>query len=292
MDHLKYFEIKNEIKIPRISPERWEELKHFRLRRDDVFIVSFPKSGSTWTQQIVKLLRNGGQPDDIKIDRAILWLEILDSDFGKVLGYTRDMGTSSDILCPRVFKNHLPYELVPGGLPHITAAKYIYVMRNPKDVCVSYWYYLNNYGPKSWEDHVTVMLSEVAPYGGWFTHVLGWRKHKDSPNILYIKYEDMKTDPLTAISTVANFIGVDNVTDELLQNVLKHSSFLSMKKDSTSNYNWLFGPGKPIHQARTPFIRKGDIGGWKEHFTEEQSKRFDEIYQKQMSGVDLQLCFE
>ena len=97
-------------------------------------------------------------------------------------------------------------------------------------------------------------------------------------------------DRLTSIRTVANFVGVDNVTDELLHNVLQHSSFLSMKKDSTSNYDWLFGPGKPIHQARTPFIRKGDIGGWKEHFTEEQSKRFDEIYQKQMSMVDL--CFQ
>ena len=31
----------------------------------------------------------------------------------------------------------------------------------------------------------------------WFTHVLEWWKHKASLNILYVKYEDMKTDPLT-----------------------------------------------------------------------------------------------
>ena len=74
----------------------------------------------------------------------------------------------------------------------------------------------------------------------WFTHVLGWWKHKASPNILYVKYEDMKTNPLTAIHAVANFIGVENVTDELLQKVLQQSSFNSMKKDSCSNYNWIF----------------------------------------------------
>ena len=84
------FEIKSGVKVPRNTPERWEELKKFPMRPDDVFIVSFPKSGTTWMQQIVKLLRNGGQPDNIKLDRSIPWLEILDSDFGKFLGYTPD----------------------------------------------------------------------------------------------------------------------------------------------------------------------------------------------------------
>ena len=126
----------------------------------------------------------------------------------------------------------------------------------------------------------------------WFTHVLGWWKRKASPNILYVKYEDMKTDPLTAIRTVANFIGVENLTDELLQKVLQQSSFNSMKKDSSSNYTWIFGPDKLHSQRSTPFIRKGEIGGWKEHFSGEQSQRFDEIYEKQMSGIDLFFKFE
>ena len=58
-----------------------------------------------------------------------------------------------------------------------------------------------------------------------------------------------------------------------------------MKSDSTSNYDWMFGPGKPIPGERTPLIRKGNICSWKEHFIEEQSKLFDEIYQ--ITGVDL-----
>ena len=37
-----------------------------------------------------KLLRTGGQPDGVKLDRSIPWLEILDSDFGKMLGYTQN----------------------------------------------------------------------------------------------------------------------------------------------------------------------------------------------------------
>ena len=134
----------NGVYLPRITPERWEKLKNFPLNHDDVFIASYPKSGTTWMQQIVKLLRNGGPQDSVLLDRAIPWLEILDSAFGSLIGnYTPDMVSSSDVLSPRAFKSHMPYDFVPGGLPHTTPAKYIYVMRNPKDVCVSYWHHQN-----------------------------------------------------------------------------------------------------------------------------------------------------
>ena len=96
-----------------------------------------------WMQQIVKLLRNGGRGDDVPLDHSIPWLEILNCGLGKMMGYTPDMASSSDVLSPRVFKSHFPYDLVPGGLPHTTPAKYIYVIRNPKDVCVSAWRHTN-----------------------------------------------------------------------------------------------------------------------------------------------------
>lgn len=40
---------------------------------------------------------------------------------------------------PRVFKSHLPYDLVPKGCGQAAKpqARYIYVMRNPKDVAAS-----------------------------------------------------------------------------------------------------------------------------------------------------------
>ena len=287
-------EMKNGILVPRLSPERWEELKRFPLRPDDVFIVTFPKSGTTWMQQIVKLLRTGGQPDGVKLDRSIPWLEVLDSDFGKMLGYTPDMADTSDVLSPRAFKSHLTYDLVPGGFPHTTPAKYIYVMRNPKEVCVSLWYHYNmilNRKKVSWEEHVAIMLSKEPPFAGWFEHILGWWRHNDSPNILFIKYEDMKRDPLTTVRSVASFIGIEEATDELLQKVIQHSSFASMKKDATTNHDWMVGEGKVFSQENN-FIRKGEIGGWREHFTEEQSKRYDEIFGKRMSGIDITFQFD
>ena len=289
MDLSSLLEVKNGMKVPRNTPERWEELKRFPVQPGDVFIVSFPKSGTTWTQQIVKLLRNGGQPDEVLLDRSIPWLEVLDCELGKKLGYTSDMVTSSDALSPRVFKSHLSYDLVPGGLPHTTPAKYIYVMRNPKDACVSAWHHVRNMGQVvPWEGFIGAMLSEENPFGGWFTHVLGWWEHKDTPNILFVKYEDMKTDPHTVVRSVAQFIGIESVTDQLIHDVVKYSSFSSMKKSTSSNYDWMVGK---IFIEKS-FIRKGEIGSWREHFSEEQSKRFDEIYSKKMAGIDLNFQFE
>lgn len=90
--------------------------------------------------QIVKLLRTGGKTDGVIIDHSIPWLEVLDSEYGRTLHHlSPDIVGSSDALSPRAFKSHSPYDLVTGGLPHTTIAKYIYVMRNPRDVYVSYW---------------------------------------------------------------------------------------------------------------------------------------------------------
>ena len=42
---------------------------------DDGWVVTYPKCGTTWTQQIVRLIRNNGVQDDVRITTAVLWLE-------------------------------------------------------------------------------------------------------------------------------------------------------------------------------------------------------------------------
>ena len=39
-----------------ITQERLDELRDFHLKPDDLFIPPYPKSGTTWLQQIVKLI--------------------------------------------------------------------------------------------------------------------------------------------------------------------------------------------------------------------------------------------
>ena len=49
--------------VPDIITQEMDKLKSFPLHPDHVWVVAYPKAGSTWTQQIVRLVRNGGQDD-------------------------------------------------------------------------------------------------------------------------------------------------------------------------------------------------------------------------------------
>ena len=110
-----------------------DELKHsLMLFTGDVIINTYSKSGTTWVQQIVKLLRNDGKEDGTSIADVIPWLE-------KGKG-NPDYHLLESLTRPFYLKNHMPYEITsgPGGLPHTTQAKYIYVACNPKD-CAREW---------------------------------------------------------------------------------------------------------------------------------------------------------
>ena len=58
-----------------VTQQRVDELANIELRSDDLFIVTYPKSGTTWMQQIVKLIRSGGVDDGVHPTTCIPWLE-------------------------------------------------------------------------------------------------------------------------------------------------------------------------------------------------------------------------
>ena len=70
--------------------------KDLKLYPDDVWIATYPKSGTTWVQQIVRLIRNGGRPDDVKISVAVPWPEA-GWKFPANLGETPRTRTSSTL---------------------------------------------------------------------------------------------------------------------------------------------------------------------------------------------------
>ena len=109
-------------------------MKAMELFADDVWIVTYPRSGTTWMQQIVRSIRCQGN-EEILIDQAIPYLEAANSDF---VPYKVDL---AEVERPRTFKSHMPYNRMPCGLPKDTPYKYIYVARNPKDMVVSYFYH-------------------------------------------------------------------------------------------------------------------------------------------------------
>ena len=63
-----------------IDQKTMDDLNNFSLHPGDLFVVTYPKSGTTWTQQIVKLIQRGGIDDSIQLNKTIPWLEEIGRD--------------------------------------------------------------------------------------------------------------------------------------------------------------------------------------------------------------------
>jgi len=114
-----------------------------------------------------------------------------------------ELGNSVDqvenMASPRFIKTHLPVPLLPGQLKEVKP-KIIYVTRNPKDMCVSYYHYckLIHGLHGSFDEFCDLFIQGKTPVGPIWDHILGFWAQRDEPNVLFLKYEDMKKVRATA----------------------------------------------------------------------------------------------
>ena len=192
---------------------------------------------------------------------------------------------------PRSFKSHMPYKLSPGGLPHTTPAKYIYVSRNPKDVAVSAYH--QNRGLKvcgfagTWDEFFPLFMAGELHFGSWFDHVLSWWEHRDAPNILFLTFEGLKHDLCGGVRKIAEFMKL-GLAPEVIESVALQCNFDSMKVNPSANFSW----DDERRHGEPEFMRKGEVGDWKNYFTAEQNKVFDVAYADRIKGSGLDLVFE
>ena len=281
--------IVNGIRVSPFFSPRWveKEMKNMALRPDDIWIVSHPKSGTTWTQQIVKLILNNGRETDKMLFESVPWVECFNKDSNFPLAMPLDIDSYPS---PRAFKSHFPYDAMPCGLPSATPGLYIYVARNPKDVMVSYYY---NYRRLSflptyeWNKFFDMFVKGELLFGDYFNHVLSWWKHRDDPNVLFIKYEDMKRDLLTTVAKIASFIDFE-LDKDTLASIADNASFERMKDNSVVNIGL---PSDTLIPTETKLFRKGVVGDWKNIFTPEQSSQIDTLYKDKFLSVGLEFYF-
>lgn len=232
----------------------WDQIWNFQAKSDDLLIATYPKAGTTWTQEIVDLIQNEGDVD--KSQRApihvrIPFIEWIIPSIGSGLERANEMPS------PRTLKTHLPIHLLPPSFIEKNC-KIIYVARNPKDNMVSYYHFqrMNKSlpAPGTWEEYFENFLAGKVCWGSWYDHVKGWWKAKDQHRILYLFYEDLKKNTKHEIQKVAEFIG-KNLDDEILDKIVHHTSFDVMKENPMSNYSSV--PAKIMNHSVSPFMRKG-----------------------------------
>ncbi len=188
----------------------------FRPKSTDIIISPYVKNGTTWMQQIVHGLRSGGSIDFDEILQVIPWIE---------LAY--DMGVDIDAaqgVCPRAYKSHLPWEMVPKG------GRYIVVFRDPMDSLTSMHRFLDGWmfekGSISLADYAGVVLDRSL---GWWEHAVSWWRQRHSSDILMVTFDKMKDDLDVVVNQVADFMD-KNIASDVRQLASRQASFDFMKR--------------------------------------------------------------
>ncbi|XP_053326937.1 sulfotransferase 1C1-like [Spea bombifrons] len=273
------------VPFPKALCDSWDTIYNFGAREDDVLIATYPKAGTTCTQEIVDLMLQDG--DVAKAMRAPTFVKVPFIELVLPKPVKTGVEMANDLESPRLLKTHLPIELLPPSFWEKNV-KVIYVARNAKDCMVSYFYFQKMSkilpDPGSWNDHFSTFLAGEVPWGSWFDHVIGWWNARDKHRILYIFYEDMIEDPKREMRNMTKFLNI-NLSEDVLEKIKDHTSFQAMKKNPMTNSSAI--PSSLMDRSVSQFMRKGIVGDWKNHFTVAQNVAFDEEYEKKMKGIDL-----
>ncbi|XP_070560884.1 sulfotransferase 1B1-like [Ptychodera flava] len=261
-----------------------ESRDSIECREDDVFIVTYPKSGTTWILEIANLLLHPEKLDggSEAQERSVPFLE-----FHLTGGSVDHIENMKKMASPRLIKSHLAEHLFPTQA-FTKKSKIIYVGRNPKDNAVSYYHFYKSvsgfgYYKGSWDAFLQMYLKDHIVWGGWSHHCLGWWKHNHESNVLYLKYEDVKKDERGTVEKIASFLGKE-VDQQTLERIVTHCSFESMKKNPAVNRE----DAADVDSSVSPFMRKGIVGDWKNHFTVAQNEQIEQYYKERLGNTDLQ----
>lgn len=219
---------------------------------DKVFLVSYPKSGNTWLSFIIANL--------VKQNDEVI-------DFHNVIQYVPELGKHDDILVnstkSRAIKSHRLY--------HRNFSNVIYVVRDPRDVYVSYFSYLRKTLPSSMSFSEFLRKKDIYP-SRWHTHVGSWL---DKPNVAsLIRYEDMLVDPFNEVCKILKILQIDLPNEKRITQAIEDSSFEKMRNIEVKRGRPFLN--KEAKQKSSTFVRKGISGDWVNTFSSEDEKFLQE----------------
>uniref|UniRef100_A0A8C5QS60 Sulfotransferase n=2 Tax=Leptobrachium leishanense TaxID=445787 RepID=A0A8C5QS60_9ANUR len=242
------------------------------FKRQHFCLVCFDRdhkvARSNWTIQLLEDMVHAVYKKDPPAMIPIL-------EFGTPEKYQKLQEESS----PRIIATHLHYDSMPKSLLNKETKKLV-VIRNPKDTAVSLFHFYNN-NPRlpsysSFDSFFPDFLNGNVCFGSYFDHAVAWNEQLDNDNILLMTFEEMKADLEAAIKKIADFFCYP-LTEEQVKNLADRGSFKSMKEKSIDTH------GKMGHV----FFRKGEVGDWKNYFSEEQSQTMDAKFEECLAGTKL-----
>ncbi|XP_066553235.1 sulfotransferase 6B1 [Amia ocellicauda] len=275
MDKDKVFRI-NGILYPTlvVKPENFNAMETFEAREDDIMLATYPKCGFNWMvgmlRKIAAAAKNSAGDNPDKWPPFHPLLEGI---------HPEKYQSINEAPSPRLLGTHMHPDNIPSSFAEKNT-KILLVLRNPKDTIVSYFHFTNK-NPvlptaESWDKFFADFMSGEVFWGSYFDHALSWEKHIDNPNIMFVTYEDLKENLSEEIKQIAKFFNF-TLSEEQINTIAQESTFTVMKENSENSH----GPLSNV------YFRRGEVGDWKNHFSEDQSKEMDARFEKCLAGTKI-----
>lgn len=265
----------------------------------DTVMVSYVKVGNNWLEQIIQLILHRGESASGTVE------------YHQRTPYPELVGTEylDNMPPPRFMKTHFDYSRQPIN----PKARYVYLARNPLDVCVSFFHYTRSieaykFQDGNFDDFFELFVSGETDWGDYLDHLASWYAHRNDDNVLFITYEQLKRDFRATVLKVARFLG-EKYEEMLLHDnqvynkLVEKSSIPFMKKLLEVNEDTVremaTSPSKAIRDGinalvcnesgkvrPVTLVRKGIIGDWKTLFSAEHLKRMkDRLVEKGVAHI-------
>jgi hypothetical protein len=216
--------------------------------QDDVFLVSYPKSGNTWTRFLVA---NLAYPEQ-QVDFSTINQLTPDPEAATKRGLAQAQR-------PRIIKSHAYFD---PRYPRV-----IYIVRDPRDVLLSEYHFdikrqlIGEQFPI--EDYVPRFLARKTEhnYGTWGENVGSWfYVRRNSSDFLLVRYESLLSDGMRELARIAEFLGISPDRERLKLALEKSSADRMRELEKKQAHLW--SSTKETRQDK-PFVRAAKAGGWK-----------------------------
>ncbi|KAK1629802.1 hypothetical protein QYE76_004117 [Lolium multiflorum] len=266
----------------------------YKPRADDIILATQPKCGTTWLKALAFTITNRSRysfADHPLLTRNPQHVV----PFIEIPGLGTDHTDIETLPSPRLLATHMPMSLLPRGTTSSCGCRIVYLCRDPKDALVSRLHYENRVvkGCNLSMDSAFSMFCEgFSPYGPFWDHCLEyWKESLARPdNVLFLKYEEIMADPVQAVRALANFLGVPLTKEEessgVAQEVARLCSFETLTGLQVNQVGGV-DRGNKVYLDNSVFFRKGKVGDWTNHMTQEMGGKLDHIVQEKLQECGL-----
>jgi len=225
--------------------------RNFVVYPDDTFVISYPRSGSTWTRF---LLANLVWPDK----------SVSFANLDQLVPATSSVSNRAlnRISRPRIIKCHNYFDHRYQNV--------IYIVRDPRDVVLSEYRYSlkvrmipDGYPMESFVSRF--IKGEVNEYSSWKESVGTWLAARgDRDSFLLLRYEDMVEHTTRELAKIARFLNIDASPERLSQAAERSSADNMRALEKKEGDSWIVTKGK---RKDIPFVGKAKAGVWRSSLT-------------------------